>query len=228
MARARSGWILRDQETPRRISYLELLFDLGLIVALLRLTDRLTGNLGWNHALETVVLLAAIWWVWTVTAYTTDWYDPKLPIVQLIVLGVLLGGLLMSLAVSSAFEGANGIAFAGAYVGLHLWRGLILITALRGHALQRRPMRVLIWFCLTGVLWLVGAFLPSPIRLVVAAGGDLVARDPVGEIDGTELAIVAAGPVVFLAGRAVYALVVFRAFLWRCPSAWPSWRWRRR
>jgi low temperature requirement protein LtrA len=342
VARARSGWVLRDQETPRRISYLELLFDLGLIVALMRLTDRLTGNLGWNHALETVVLLAAIWWVWTVTAYTTDWYDPKLPIVQLIVLGVLFGGLLMSLAVRSAFEGVNGIAFAGAYVGLHLWRGLILITALRGHALQRRPMRVLVWFCLTGVLWLVGAFLPSPIRLVfwamaitmdfavglfgyplprlgrsnaeelrvggehlaeryrqmfivtlgeiilvgvrqygdppfvslrtagvillfvltvtmwriyivyvadflatgidmannpgrialvaayahlvmvagvvlVATGGDLVARDPVGEIDRTELAIVAAGPVVFLAGRCLYALVVFRAMLWRLP-----------
>ncbi|WBB68335.1 low temperature requirement protein A [Micromonospora sp. WMMD812] len=342
MTAARSGWILRGQDSPRRISYLELLFDLGLIVALMRLSDRLTGDLGWNHALETVVLLAAIWWVWTVTAYTTDWYDPRLPLVQLIVLGVLFGGLLMSLAISSAFEGVNGIAFAGAYVGLHLCRGLILITALRGHALQKRPMRVLIWFCLTGVLWLVGAFLPSPIRLVlwavaittdytvglfgyplprlgrsgveelrvggehlaeryrqmfivtlgeiilvgvrqygdppfvslatagvillfamtvtmwriyivyvadylatgideannpgrialvaayahlvmvagvvlVAAGGALVARDPLGETSPTELAIVVAGPVVFLAGRTVYALVVFRAMLWRLP-----------
>ncbi|MFI6263078.1 low temperature requirement protein A [Micromonospora sp. NPDC051006] len=342
MAQARSGWILRGQDTPRRISYLELLFDLGLIVALMRLSDRLTGDLGWNHALETVVLLAAIWWVWTVTAYTTDWYDPSLPIVQLIVLGVLFGGLLMSLAISSAFEGVNGIVFAGAYVGLHLCRGFILITALRGHALQRRPMRVLIWFCLTGVLWVVGAFLPSPFRLVlwavaiatdyavglfgyplprlgrsgpeelrvggehlaeryrqmfivtlgeiilvgvrlygdppfvslqtggvillfaltvtmwriyivyvadhlatgidhannpgriglvaayahlvmvagvvlVAAGGDIVARDPVGETSPTKLAIVVAGPVVFLVGRTVYALVVFRAMLWRLP-----------
>ncbi|PWR04952.1 hypothetical protein DKT68_29245 [Micromonospora acroterricola] len=342
VARARSGWILRGQDTPRRISYLELLFDLGLIVALTRLSDRLTGNLGWNHALETVVLLAAIWWVWTVTAYTTDWYDPSQPLVQLIVLGVLFGGLLMSLAIASAFEGVNGIAFAGAYVGLHLCRGFILITALRGHALRKRPMRVLIWFCLTGVLWLVGAFLPSPIRLVfwlvavtvdyavglfgyplprlgrssaeelrvggehlaeryrqmfivtlgeiilvgvrqygdppflslrtagvillfvltvtmwriyivyvadnlatgidrgrnpgrialvaayahlvmvagvvlVAAGGDIVARDPVGHTTVTELGVVVAGPLVFLAGRTVYALVVFRAMLWRLP-----------
>ncbi|MER7893731.1 low temperature requirement protein A [Micromonospora sp. NPDC094482] len=342
MEQARSGWILRGQDTPRRISYLELLFDLGLIVALTRLSDRLTGDLGWDHALETVVLLAAIWWVWTVTAYTTDWYDPSLPIVQLIVLGVLFGGLLMSLAIGSAFEGVNGIAFAGAYVGLHLCRGFILITALRGHALQRRPMRVLIWFCLTGVLWVVGAFLPSPLRLLlwavaiatdygvglfgyplprlgrsgpeelrvggehlaeryrqmfivtlgeiilvgvrmygdppfvslqtagvillfaltvtmwriyivyvadhlatgidhannpgrialvaayahlvmvagvvlVAAGGAIVARDPLGETDTTELAIVVAGPLVFLAGRTVYALVVFRAILWRLP-----------
>ncbi|MET8355289.1 low temperature requirement protein A [Micromonospora sp. NPDC005206] len=342
MEQARSGWILRGQDTPRRISYLELLFDLGLIVALMRLSERLSGDLGWNHALETVVLLAAIWWVWTVTAYTTDWYDPSLPLVQLIVLGVLFGGLLMSLAISSAFEGVNGIVFAGAYVGLHLYRGFILITALRGHALRKRSMRVLVWFCLTGVLWLVGAFLPSPIRLVlwavaittdyavglfgyplprlgrsgpeelrvggehlaeryrqmfivtlgeiilvgvrlygdppfvslrtagvvllfvmtvtmwriyivyvagylatgidmanspgrialvaayahlvmvagvvlVAAGGDIVARDPVGETSPTELAIVVAGPLVFLTGRTVYALVVFRAMLWRLP-----------
>jgi low temperature requirement protein LtrA len=53
--------------------------------------------------------------------------------------------------------------------------------------------------------------------VLVAAGGDLVARDPVGEIDPTELAIVTAGPLVFLAGRSVYALVVFRAMLWRLP-----------
>ncbi|AVT38348.1 low temperature requirement protein A [Plantactinospora sp. BB1] len=342
VSQARSGWILRGQETPRRISYLELLFDLGLIVALTRLSDRLTGALGWDHVLETLVLLAAIWWVWTVTAYTTDWYDPGLPLVQLIVIGVLFGGLLMSLAVSSAFEGRNGVAFAGAYVGLHLCRGLILITALRGHALRMRAMRVLVWFCVTGVLWLVGAFLPSTWRLVfwavaittdfavgffgyplprfgrsgveelrvggehlseryrqmfivtlgeiilvgvrqygdppfislktagvlllfvmtvtmwriyivyvaehfatgidratnpgrialvaayahlvmvagvvlVAAGGDIVAKDPTGSADPTQLSVVVAGPVVFLAGRTVYALVVFRAMLWRLP-----------
>ncbi|TYB96095.1 low temperature requirement protein A [Micromonospora sp. WP24] len=342
VAQGRSGWILRSPDAPRRISYLELLFDLGLIVALTRLSDRLTGNLSWNHALETMVLLAAVWWVWTVTAYTTDWYDPGLPLVQLIVLLVLFGGLLMSLAVSSAFEGASGIAFAGAYVGLHLCRGLILVTALRGHALRARPMRVLIWFCATGVLWVVGAFLPSGVRLVVwavavmtdfavgffgyplprlgratteelrvagehlseryrqmfivalgeivlvgvrrygdppfvslrtmgvvllfvmtvtmwriyivyvadhlatgidesrnpgrlalvaayahlvmvsgvvliAAGGDIVAMNPLGQTTVTELAIVVAGPAVFLAGRSVYALVVFRAMLWRLP-----------
>ncbi|MDQ7905053.1 low temperature requirement protein A [Phytohabitans sp. ZYX-F-186] len=342
MARARSGWVLRGRGDPRRISYLELLFDLGLIVALTRLSSRLTGDLGWNHALETVVLLAAIWWVWTVTAYTTNWYDPGLPLVQLIVLGVMFGGLLMSLAVSSAFEGPNGFAFAAAYVGLHLYRGLILVAALRGHALRRRPMRVLVWFCLTGVLWLVGAFLPGPARLVlwavavttdfavglfgyplprlgrssaeelrvggehlseryrqmfivtlgeiilvgvrlygdppfvslrtagvvllfvltvtmwrtyivyvashlaigideatnpgriglvaayahlvmvagvvlVAAGGDIVARDPSGPAHPAALAVVVAGPVVFLAGRAAYALVVLRAMLWRLP-----------
>ncbi|RKR91375.1 low temperature requirement protein LtrA [Micromonospora pisi] len=339
---ARSGWVLRSREGPRRISYLELLFDLGLIVALTRLSDRLTGDLGWNHALETMVLLAAIWWVWTVTAYTTDWYDPGMPMVQLIVLGVLFGGLLMSLAISSAFEGVNGIAFAGAYVGLHLTRGLILITALRGHALRMRSTRVLIWFCLTGVLWLTGALLPSAARLVlwavaittdfavgffgyplprlgrssaeehrvggehlaeryrqmfivtlgeiilvgvrpygdppfvsqrtagvvllflttvalwriyivyvagnlatgidraanpgrialvaayahlvmvagvvlVAAAGAIVARSPADESSRTELAVMVAGPVVFLVGRAGYALVVFRAMLWRLP-----------
>ncbi|MEV1333724.1 low temperature requirement protein A [Micromonospora costi] len=342
MAQARSGWILRAPDTPRRISYLELLFDLGLIVALTRLSGRLSGAVNWDHALETVVLLAAIWWVWTVTAYTTDWYDPGQPLVQVIVLVVLFGGLLMSLAISSAFEGPNGIAFAGAYVGLHLFRGLILVSALRGHALRVRPLRVLIWFCLTGVLWLTGAFMPSSIQLavwavaivtdvtvgffgyplprlgrsgreelrvagehlaeryrqmfivtlgeiilvgvrrygdppfvslgttgvillfvmtvtmwriyivyvadhlatgidkaispgrfalvaawahlimvsgvvLVAAAGDIVTRDPTGETGPRTLAILVAGPVVFLAGRSLYALLVFRAMLWRLP-----------
>ena len=165
-----SVWLLRaQQEESPRISYLELLLDLGLIVALTRLSQRLISDPGWFNALETVVLLAAIWWAWTVTVYTTDWYDPDQPLVQLIVLNVMFGGLLMSVAVVHAFEGTDGIAFAGAYVVLHLVRGLVLVTALRGHELRMRPLRVVVWFCLTGVLWLGGAFLPSPARLALWA-----------------------------------------------------------
>ncbi|TDC39799.1 hypothetical protein E1211_03285 [Micromonospora sp. 15K316] len=53
--------------------------------------------------------------------------------------------------------------------------------------------------------------------VLIAAGGDIVARDPLGDTTVTEVAIVVAGPAVFLAGRTVYALVVFRAMLWRLP-----------
>jgi low temperature requirement protein LtrA len=162
------GWIVRAREDRPRVSYLELLFDLGLIVALSRVSQRLVEDLSWYNALQTAVLLGAIWWVWTVTAYTTDWYDPELPVVQVIVLGVLAGGLLMAAAVPGAFENtSNAFAFAGAYIGLHLFRGVILVTALRGHQLRLRPLRVFIWFAITGVVWLVGAALPSGPRLTL-------------------------------------------------------------
>ncbi|MFI7606716.1 low temperature requirement protein A [Micromonospora sp. NPDC049366] len=169
MARKRAGWVLRPRENRPRISFLELLFDLGLIVALSRLSLRLLDDFSLVNAAQTLVLLAAVWWVWTVTAYTTDWYDPEQGLVQLIVIGVLLGGYLMAMASVRAFEGLDSLAFAGAYVGLHLFRGLLLVTALRGHELRVRPLRVLIWFAATGVLWLGGAFLPAPARLVVWA-----------------------------------------------------------
>ncbi|MBM0225905.1 MULTISPECIES: low temperature requirement protein A [Micromonospora] len=342
VTRKRSGWVLRAREDPTRISYLELFFDLGLVVALSRLSQRLTTDLSWFNALETVILLAAVWWVWTVTAYTTDWYDPGQPLVQLIVLGVMFGGLLMSAAVFGAFEDSEGLAFAGAYVGLHLGRGLVLVTALRGRALRLRSLRVAIWFAITGVLWLGGAFLPGPARLalwavaitldylvglfgyalprlgrtsteelrvvgehlseryrqmfivtlgeillmgainygradfgsarmaglillfvnavalwriyivyvaerlaigidqssnpgrvalvaayahlimvagvvLIAASGDLIITEPTGGTSHAWLAVLVAGPVVFLIGRAVYALQVFRSMLWRLP-----------
>ncbi|MFC3504668.1 low temperature requirement protein A [Micromonospora krabiensis] len=161
--------MLRPREDHPRISFLELLFDLGLIVALSRLSLRLLDDFSLVNALQTLVLLAAVWWVWTVTAYTTDWYDPEQGLVQLIVVGVLLSGYLMAMASVRAFEGLDGLAFAGAYVGLHLFRGLLLVTALRGHELRVRPLRVLIWFSATGLLWLGGAFLPAPARLAVWA-----------------------------------------------------------
>lgn len=170
MAQGRSGWLLRPREGERRISYLELFLDLGLIVALSRLSQRMVDDLSSANVVETAVLLAAIWWVWTVTAYTTDWYDPRQPLVQFVVLAVMLGGLLMSVASVRAYEDPEGIVFAGSYVGPHLLRGVVLVTALRGHELRRRPLRVLIWFGLSGVLWLTGAFLPASARLGCRGG----------------------------------------------------------
>jgi low temperature requirement protein LtrA len=108
-------------------------------------------------------MLLALWWVWSVTAWVTDLYDPGRPSIQLLVIATMLGSLLMAAALPEAF-GRWGLIFAGTYVAIHLGRGLFLVSALRGHELQGRSARVLAWFAISGVPWIAGAFAHGSVR----------------------------------------------------------------
>lgn len=166
MARNEAGRLLRKREQPRQASILELFFDLGIIFAFMQLSQRLLRDLAWINFAQTLILLAAVWWVWIATAWSTDWFNPAEPLIQRLVLGVLFAGLLMAAAIPGAFD-KQGIVFAGAYTAIHIGRGLLLIPALRGHPLQRRTILVAVWFGISAIPWLIGAFLPESPRLAL-------------------------------------------------------------
>jgi low temperature requirement protein LtrA len=148
--------LLREPQEPRRVVYLELFFDLAFLLALTRLTRNLMTHLDASGAFDTLLLLAALYWVWVTTTWAADWYDPNHRILQAVIAGSMFGGLLMAAAVPGAI-GRYALLFAGAYVAVHVGRGTVLLTVLRGHPLQRRSLRILLWFLLTGVLWVTGA-----------------------------------------------------------------------
>ncbi|MFI6237043.1 low temperature requirement protein A [Micromonospora sp. NPDC050784] len=159
--------LLLRRENPRRTSFLELFVDLGFIFALTRLSRALLDDPSLNGGLQVSLMLAALWWVWFVTAWSADWFDPRAPLIVALLLWVMFGGLLMAAAVPSTFDG-HAMVFAIAYVSIHLGRAAILIPALRGHPLQLRSLRVAVWFAISGVLWVVGAAV-APAREVLWA-----------------------------------------------------------
>ncbi|WP_422739311.1 low temperature requirement protein A [Micromonospora sp. WMMD729] len=165
MTNALPGRLLQKREDPRRTSFLELFFDLAFIFALTRLSRAVVDDPSLNGGFQVMVMLAAIWWVWFVTAWSADWFDPRAPLIVVLLLWVMFGGLLMAAAVPTAFD-SHAALFAGAYVAIHLGRGALLIPALRGHPLQLRSLRVAIWFAISGAMWLVGVAVP-PAREVL-------------------------------------------------------------
>ncbi|MET7963306.1 low temperature requirement protein A [Micromonospora zamorensis] len=156
MAGGLAGRLLQRRENPRRTSFLELFFDLAFIFALTRLSRALLDDPSLNGGIQVFLMLAALWWVWFVTAWSADWFDPRAPLIVALLLWVMFGGLLMAAAVPNAFD-EHAVVFAAAYVAIHLGRAGLLIPALRGHPLQLRTVRVAIWFAISGVFWLVGA-----------------------------------------------------------------------
>ncbi|WP_422770990.1 low temperature requirement protein A [Plantactinospora sp. WMMC1484] len=157
--------LLRRRAHSRQASFLELFFDLAFIVSFALLSARLVEHLTWRNAGQTAILLAAIWWIWIATAWSTDWYDPNQPLIRGLVLGVMVAGLLMSAAIPHAY-GSFGLVFAGTYALIHLGRAALLLPALRGHPIQRRSAVVAIWFGLSAIPWIVGGILTGPMRVV--------------------------------------------------------------
>ncbi|SCL17632.1 Low temperature requirement protein LtrA [Micromonospora rhizosphaerae] len=159
--------LLRDRAEPQRATYVELFFDVILVFALTRLSHTLFTDLTWLGALHTVILLAAFWWVWVFTTWTTDRLDPAQPAIQVVIIPIMLGTLIMAGAAPTAF-GGDGMIFAATYVIIQVGRALIVTSAMR-----RRPevaigsLQQLIWNCFAGVLWIAGALTEGTSRVVI-------------------------------------------------------------
>ena len=76
---------------------------------------------------------------------------------QAVIIAVMFGVLIMPAGLSTAFRQV-GLAFAVPYVVIQTGRAAALMIILRGHELSRTAARELVWFTLSGILWLAGAF----------------------------------------------------------------------
>ncbi|WBB68020.1 low temperature requirement protein A [Micromonospora sp. WMMD812] len=161
--------ILRRRGEPEYPTFLELFFDLVYVFMLSRLAAGLAEDLTVRGAAQTAVLLMAAWWVWVLTAWLTDLFNPRLPVIQATVLAVMFGTLLMAIAVPQAF-GRYGWLFVAAYFGIHLVRDAVLIPGTRVNpSIQARSIRVLFWFGVTAAPWVAGVFVEGTARLLLWA-----------------------------------------------------------
>jgi low temperature requirement protein LtrA len=168
MTQSRARRVLRQESDPRRASYLELFFDLAFIFALMRLSRYLGSDLSVAGAARTFLLLAALWAVWVTTAWSANWYDTGNRVTREFLIVVMFGGLLMAASVPEAF-GRHAFVFAGAYLAVHVGRGLAFTSVLRGHPRMWRSVRIVVSFGFTGIPWVLGAFVPA-IRVPLWAG----------------------------------------------------------
>ncbi|MEV1147767.1 low temperature requirement protein A, partial [Micromonospora sp. NPDC049799] len=168
--------LLPTTEDPGRATFLELFFDLVFVFALTRISARAFEDLalepgggeGWSAVTgggKTLLLLLALWAVWQGTAWTTSRYDPHQGWLQLVVIVSLVCSMVMGVAIPRAFA-QTGLAFAVAYVVAQVSRPVILLIAIGPHPYRRLKVRMAIIFATTGVLWIVGALLPSTPRVV--------------------------------------------------------------
>ncbi|MEO5716595.1 MAG: low temperature requirement protein A [Luteolibacter sp.] len=161
--------LLRDHHGHEsdKVAFIELFFDLVFVFAITQLSHSLIGHFSAEGALQTTMLLLAVWWVWIFTTWVTNWLDPEKIPVRFLLLAMMLLGLILSAALPQAFAD-KGLAFAGAYVLMQVGRSLFFLWAVKGNALMvRNFQRILVWLAAGGIFWLAGAFLSGGSRVVL-------------------------------------------------------------
>lgn len=151
-----------------RVTFVELFFDLVFVFAVTQLSHGLLAHISLLGAVETGLLMMAVWWVWIYTSWITNWLDPERPVVRLMLFVLMAAGLVMSASIPQAF-GARGGAFAGAYVFMQVGRSLFMLWALKRHDAgnYRNFQRITLWLAGAGLFWLAGAFADGWQRIVL-------------------------------------------------------------
>jgi low temperature requirement protein LtrA len=158
-----------------RVTFVELFFDLVFVFAVTQLSHLLLHHLTLVGALQTSLLLVAVWWVWIYTSWMTNWLDPEATSVRLMLFAMMLAGLIMATSIPQAFE-ARALWFALAYVAMQVGRSLYTLWALHGQSPvnYRNFQRITVWFLISGVLWIAGGLAEGQPRFALWAGAILL------------------------------------------------------
>jgi low temperature requirement protein LtrA len=153
-----------------RVTNAELFFDLVFVFAVTQISHTLLGRFTPLGALQVTLLFLAVWWVWVYTTWITNWLDPDLTPVRILLFLLMLGGLVLSTSIPKAFE-ARGLWFALAYAGMQVGRTVFLLASISRDqpAIRMNAIRILVWLSASAVFWIWGGFAEGQSRLLLWA-----------------------------------------------------------
>ena len=161
--------LLRDRSGVQRVTNIELFFDLVYVFAVTQLSHYLLGHANLRGALQAGLLLAMVWVIWSYTTWVTNWLDPELLPVRLLLVVLMLISLAMSASLPRAFEDL-GLWVGGAYAIQQIGRSVFMVTALRGHPLEANFQRILAWCVVSSAFAVAGGLAHGHARALLWLG----------------------------------------------------------
>jgi low temperature requirement protein LtrA len=112
------------------------------------------------------LLLLSVWWVWVYTSWITNWLNPELTPIRVLLFLLMLGGLVLSTSIPLAFE-SRGLWFAIAYAAMQVGRTVfwLLSTPRAQKAARMNAIRILVWLSISAVFWIAGGVAQGDARL---------------------------------------------------------------
>ena len=158
----------RSAHGHARVTYVELFFDLVFVFAVTQVSHTLLKNFSPLGVLHITLLFLAVWWAWIYTSWVTNWLDPEQTPVRILLFLLMLAGLVLSTSLPAAF-GARGLAFGLAFAAIQVGRSAFTLWLIPASepGLRMNFVRILIWLCGSGMLWIAGGLADPGTRLVL-------------------------------------------------------------
>ncbi len=119
-----------EHRGEHQITPLELFFDLVFVFALTQATSLLVDDPTWGGIFRGMLVLAALWWAWSVYAWLTSAIDVDEGGVRLVMLAAMAAMFGAALSVPGAF-GDDGVFFGIAYLLVRLLHLVLAATVVR-------------------------------------------------------------------------------------------------
>jgi low temperature requirement protein LtrA len=156
--------VAQNHEEERKVTWLELFYDLVYVAAIIQLGNTLSDDVSWAGFIRFVALFIPIWWSWTgITFYINRFVVDD--VTHRLLIFTQIGFIaILAMSVQDAF-GDLGRQFTLAYVGIRAILILLYVRAYR-HVPAGRPLtrRYAAGFTLAATIWLISAFTPPPVR----------------------------------------------------------------
>jgi low temperature requirement protein LtrA len=154
-------------EAGRRVTWLELFFDLVFVAAIAQVATHLRDDYSLTGALRFSVLFLLIWWAWLGhTTYSTRFDTDDAVQRSLTGLQMFLA-IVMAINATGALDSRDSAGFAAAYAVMRL---VLVVQYLRvRHVARARELagRLGAGCAIAASLWLASAFVPAPARFWV-------------------------------------------------------------
>lgn len=164
-----SRWLRIRDGLHARVTYEELAFDLVTAFSVTQVSHQLLEHLTARGVAEALIVWFAVWLGWQYGCWFTNWFEPRLPRVRVILFATMLTMLVVAAAIPEAF-GARGLVFASAYAAMQVGRAACIVALLpRGHPLRANYLRILGWMCIAACFWIAGALVGENERILLWA-----------------------------------------------------------
>ena len=140
------------------------------VFAVTQISHTLLGHFTPLGVLQTTLLFLAVWWVWVYTSWITNWLNPELTPVRILLFVLMLGGLVLSTSIPQAFK-SRGLWFAVAYAAMQVGKTVFLwISTPPSRAVARmNAVRITAWLSMSAIFWIAGGFAEGQSRLLLWA-----------------------------------------------------------
>jgi low temperature requirement protein LtrA len=163
--------LAQDDHEERRVSWLELFYDLMFVVVIAELSHYLAEHPTMEGVLSYILLFVPVWWVWIGGTFYNARFETQDVSFRLTTFLQMLPVGLMTLFIHDGL-GETSIPFALSYIAAR-----IIITGLWARAGWHTPLfrpvtnRYVAGFTLSILLWTISLVVPPPWRFVLWAIG---------------------------------------------------------
>jgi low temperature requirement protein LtrA len=167
---------LGETDAKRKVTWLELFFDLAFVAAVSQVAAPLAEHYGSGGLVRYALLLFLIWYAWLGhTLYATR-FDTDDVVQRLLTLAQIFGVAVMAINAGEDLSSRDSAGFAAAYGALRL---LLVVEYTRARRVPRARVfagRMAAGTSAAAALWMASALAPAPARYVlwaVALAADL-------------------------------------------------------